>query len=90
VLVGDAAHATMPTMGEGGAMALEDAIVLAEALRSGALETYEARRRPRAEWVQRHSRAASDQWLRAPDPAALRAHGDELVRERYRPLAPPP
>ena len=32
VLVGDAAHATAPTLSEGAAMALEDAVVLAEAL----------------------------------------------------------
>ena len=30
VLIGDAAHATSPHVGQGGAMAIEDAIVLAE------------------------------------------------------------
>ena len=89
VLVGDAAHASMPNMGQGGAMALEDAVVLAEALRSGPdpLVRFEARRRPRVEWVQRQSRAAASEWLGTPDAAALRERGDAAVRERYRPLA---
>ena len=56
VLVGDAAHATSPNMAEGAAMALEDAIVLAECLRSvgtipAALSAFETRRRPRTDWV---------------------------------------
>ena len=34
VLIGDAAHATSPNMAEGAAMALEDALVLAECLRA--------------------------------------------------------
>jgi FAD-dependent urate hydroxylase len=32
VLIGDAAHAAPPHMGEGGSMAMEDAVVLAEEL----------------------------------------------------------
>lgn len=56
LLVGDAAHATSPNMAEGAAMALEDAIVLADALSSArtlaaALAAFEARRRPRTGWV---------------------------------------
>ena len=35
VLVGDAAHATAPTLSQGAAMAVEDAVVLAAALRRG-------------------------------------------------------
>jgi len=62
VLVGDAAHAMTPNMGQGAAMALEDAAVLAELLaaRPGdpapTLAAWEARRRPRVAWVQRQSR----------------------------------
>jgi 2-polyprenyl-6-methoxyphenol hydroxylase-like FAD-dependent oxidoreductase len=61
VLVGDAAHASTPNMGQGAAMALEDAAVLAELLarepsRDVALAAWEARRRPRAGWVQAQSR----------------------------------
>jgi 2-polyprenyl-6-methoxyphenol hydroxylase-like FAD-dependent oxidoreductase len=32
VLIGDAAHASPPHMGQGGAMAMEDVVVLAEVL----------------------------------------------------------
>jgi 2-polyprenyl-6-methoxyphenol hydroxylase-like FAD-dependent oxidoreductase len=94
VLVGDAAHASMPNMGQGGAMALEDAVVLAESLRSGpdALARFEARRRPRVEWVQRQSWVAEHEWMQATDAqlAALRERGSESLRERYRPLTTAP
>jgi 2-polyprenyl-6-methoxyphenol hydroxylase-like FAD-dependent oxidoreductase len=48
-LLGDAAHPTTPNLGQGGCMAIEDAVVLAHALRTagtlqGALERYEERR----------------------------------------------
>ena len=53
VLIGDAAHAGAPTMAQAGIMAMEDAYVLAEVLRSAetverALDSYETRRKPRA------------------------------------------
>ena len=62
VLIGDAAHAMSPMMGQGGCMAMEDACVLAEELRAAAsvesaLASFVARRRPRVEWVQRQSMA---------------------------------
>jgi 2-polyprenyl-6-methoxyphenol hydroxylase-like FAD-dependent oxidoreductase len=61
VLVGDAAHATTPGVGQGAAQAIEDAVVLADRLaQSGdlaaALSEYEAIRRPRAEAVLKMSR----------------------------------
>jgi 2-polyprenyl-6-methoxyphenol hydroxylase-like FAD-dependent oxidoreductase len=48
-LLGDAAHPTTPNLGQGGCMAIEDAVVLAHALRNGdtlasALARYEQRR----------------------------------------------
>ncbi|MCX5108698.1 FAD-dependent monooxygenase [Streptomyces sp. NBC_00378] len=66
VLAGDAAHASTPHIAQGAAMAVEDALVLAESLdaESGvaeALEAWEARRRPRAMWVQAMSRAVLKQ-----------------------------
>ncbi|SDM79716.1 FAD-dependent monooxygenase [Actinacidiphila guanduensis] len=63
VLIGDAAHAFSPSMAQGGAMALEDVQVLAEALAAapdlpGALAAYQARRTERVAWVvaQNHRR----------------------------------
>jgi 2-polyprenyl-6-methoxyphenol hydroxylase-like FAD-dependent oxidoreductase len=63
VLVGDAAHATTPGVGQGAAQAIEDAVVLAERLADGgdlatALGEYEQIRRPRAEAVLKMSRRA--------------------------------
>lgn len=61
LLIGDAAHASTPFMGQGGAMALEDAVVLAEELASeGALEqallAFGQRRHPMCRLVQDVSR----------------------------------
>jgi 2-polyprenyl-6-methoxyphenol hydroxylase-like FAD-dependent oxidoreductase len=63
VLVGDAAHATTPGIGQGAAQAIEDAVVLARCLAerddvAQALADYEARRRPRAMRVLKMSRRA--------------------------------
>jgi 2-polyprenyl-6-methoxyphenol hydroxylase-like FAD-dependent oxidoreductase len=57
VLVGDAAHASSPNMAQGAAMALEDALVLAETLAADqsveqALAGYVERRKARVAWVQ--------------------------------------
>lgn len=62
VLIGDAAHGTTPTLGQGGAMAMEDAIVLARCLAASpdfdaALKAYDAERRPRSEAIVLSSRA---------------------------------
>jgi 2-polyprenyl-6-methoxyphenol hydroxylase-like FAD-dependent oxidoreductase len=90
LLIGDAAHAASPATGQGASMALEDAIVLAKALRDvpsmdAALETYELLRRPRVE----HNIANSARLTagRAPDTARPRPAGpagvpdEELVRQ---------
>ncbi|MGC5364398.1 FAD-dependent monooxygenase [Streptomyces sp. DT24] len=71
VLAGDAAHASTPHIAQGAAMAVEDALVLAESLDSedqvpAALAAWEARRRPRAMWVQRMSRAVLKQETGTP------------------------
>jgi 2-polyprenyl-6-methoxyphenol hydroxylase-like FAD-dependent oxidoreductase len=63
VLLGDAAHATTPGIGQGAAQAIEDAVVLSRAIAahddvSAALADYEAKRRSRAERVLKMSRRA--------------------------------
>jgi 2-polyprenyl-6-methoxyphenol hydroxylase-like FAD-dependent oxidoreductase len=63
VLVGDAAHATTPGIGQGAAQAIEDAVVVARCLGerddvAQALADYEARRRPRAMRALKMSRRA--------------------------------
>jgi len=97
VLIGDAAHASLPMMGQGGSLAVEDAYVLAESLRSaatvhGALADYVERRCRRVRWVRQQSQIAADS-LRLPVPirnAAFRACGDEMMRQRFRPLVSVP
>jgi 2-polyprenyl-6-methoxyphenol hydroxylase-like FAD-dependent oxidoreductase len=59
-LLGDAAHPCTPNLGQGGCMALEDALVLAKCVQSeptliGALRRYESRRRRRTRHIQQRS-----------------------------------
>ncbi len=97
VLIGDAAHASSPLMGQGGCMAMEDACVLAEELRSAAtvesgLRNYVYRRKPRVKWVQQQSIATAE-GLRTPPAArnaALRERGDQMMQSRFGPLIPAP
>jgi len=93
VLVGDAAHASSPMMGQGGCMAMEDACVIAEELRAAAtvqaaLESYVRRRKPRVEWVQRQSMGLAN-LLTASSAArndTLRELGTQLMQDRFGPL----
>jgi 2-polyprenyl-6-methoxyphenol hydroxylase-like FAD-dependent oxidoreductase len=97
VLIGDAAHAMSPMMGQGGCMAIEDACVLADELRRGsdipaALTAFTQRRQPRVDWVREQSQALG-QLLRLPAATrdqALRERGTAAFYDRYRPLAAPP
>jgi 2-polyprenyl-6-methoxyphenol hydroxylase-like FAD-dependent oxidoreductase len=97
VLIGDAAHASSPMMGEGASLAVEDAGVLAESLRAAdtveqALEAYVVRRRPRVRWVREQSRIAGES-LRMPVSArnaVLRARGEQMMRQRFAPLIEAP
>lgn len=62
-LLGDAAHAQTPNLGQGACQALEDAVTLAALVRGGDVESglagYDAQRRPRTEkFVRNASRAA--------------------------------
>jgi FAD-dependent urate hydroxylase len=97
LLVGDAAHATAPTLAQGAAMAFEDAVVLGEALRGtpgdipAALRTYENRRRPRCRHVRERTRDR-DRTRDVPptlrDPM-LRRRGRRIFTDQYRELVAP-
>ena len=97
VLVGDAAHASSPMMGQGGCMAMEDACVLAEELRAAAtvesaLTSYVNRRKARVKWVQ-HQSMAIGEIITVPSAvrnAALRERGNEAMKSRFGPLVPAP
>jgi 2-polyprenyl-6-methoxyphenol hydroxylase-like FAD-dependent oxidoreductase len=97
VLVGDAAHASSPMMGQGGCMAMEDACVLAEELCTAltvesALVSYVSRRKRRAQWVQQQSMALAEILTGPPMArnATLRERGNELMHDRFGPLMPAP
>jgi FAD-dependent urate hydroxylase len=97
LLVGDAAHATAPTLAQGAAMAFEDAVVLGEALRAHpddvpeALGAYEARRRPRCHQV-REQTQERDRTRDVPpalrDPM-LRRRGQRIFSDQFRELTGP-
>ncbi|GAB0107930.1 FAD-dependent monooxygenase [Nocardia sp. JMUB6875] len=56
-LVGDAAHAMTPNLGQGACQALEDAVVLARvAAEDGDLARFDAQRRPRTQMIVKRSR----------------------------------
>jgi 2-polyprenyl-6-methoxyphenol hydroxylase-like FAD-dependent oxidoreductase len=85
VLLGDAAHAMSPNIGQGAGMAMEDAAVLADELASAqglpqALESYELRRRPRVELIVRVSRQVGDDGQRS-NPLACWLRNRRLRRE---------
>jgi 2-polyprenyl-6-methoxyphenol hydroxylase-like FAD-dependent oxidoreductase len=65
VLIGDAAHSSSPFMGQGGAMALEDAVLLAEMLNGASdipavLTAFSTRRFDRCKFVQDVSRSVGE------------------------------
>jgi 2-polyprenyl-6-methoxyphenol hydroxylase-like FAD-dependent oxidoreductase len=71
VLVGDAAHAMTPNLGQGACQALEDAVVLGQVMAGGdGLVDYDRRRRPRTQMITRRSHriGAAAQWA---SPAAV-------------------
>ena len=76
-LLGDAAHPMLPFLGQGAAMAMEDAVVLARALSGSepierALQSYETARRTRTAWAQLESRAVGALF-----------HGDTITAETF-------
>ncbi|MFC7531306.1 FAD-dependent monooxygenase [Actinoplanes sp. GCM10030250] len=94
VLLGDAAHATAPTMAQGAAMSFEDGWVLGQELRTAsgdipaALRAYEERRRPRCAEVRDRTRER-DRTRDVPptlrDPM-LRRRGLRIFTDHYREL----
>lgn len=97
VLIGDAAHATSPNMAEGVAMALEDALVLAELLSTGQpleerLATFESRRASRVDWVRQetHRRDRTRSLPGLVRRAVLRTAGTRIYESNYRPLLEDP
>ncbi|MFJ3959144.1 FAD-dependent monooxygenase [Arthrobacter sp. NPDC090010] len=77
VLIGDAAHATAPSAGQGAAMSLEDAVVLAQCLRdcpdaAAAFAHYELLRRERVERIVKHGHRSSNQKAAGPVARLLR------------------
>ncbi|MGW2647345.1 FAD-dependent monooxygenase [Streptomyces sp. NPDC001393] len=89
VLLGDAAHAMTPNLGQGACQALEDAATLAAALATqpsvaSALARYDAERRPRAQAVARAARQAGrmGQRLSRPTAVALRNTALRLIPSR--------
>ncbi|MFK4071717.1 FAD-dependent monooxygenase [Streptomyces sp. NPDC029674] len=88
-LLGDAAHAMTPNLGQGACQALEDAVSLAAALSAestveAALTRYDAERRPRSQEVARAARQAGrmGQQLSHPLAVALRNTAMRLTPSR--------
>lgn len=69
LLLGDAAHAMVPTLGQGATQAIEDGVVAGAVLRAGGdVAAVAALRDPRVEFVRRFSLEASDTILPGGDP----------------------
>ncbi|NEA97712.1 FAD-dependent monooxygenase [Streptomyces sp. SID13726] len=88
-LLGDAAHAMTPNLGQGACQALEDAVTLSAALAAeptveAALARYDAERRPRSQAVARAARQAGrmGQQLSHPLAVALRDTAMRLTPSR--------
>ncbi|KJY39738.1 FAD-dependent monooxygenase [Streptomyces katrae] len=82
-LLGDAAHAMTPNLGQGACQALEDAVVLAAELAGGgpvaaALSRYDAVRRPRTQAVARAARRAGRMGHALTHPLAVSARDTAL------------
>lgn len=83
VLLGDAAHAMAPHLGQGACQGLEDAVTLAAALASGvgtdaALVRYDAERRPRSQSVAAAARRAGRLGPQLSAPLAVAARNAAL------------
>jgi FAD-dependent urate hydroxylase len=81
-LIGDAAHATSPHVGQGASLAMEDAIILAKCLRDiegvpNAFTAFEALRRERVETIVEMSRETGNQ--KAPSNVITRKFRDLIL-----------
>jgi 2-polyprenyl-6-methoxyphenol hydroxylase-like FAD-dependent oxidoreductase len=77
IIIGDAAHATAPSAGQGASMALEDAVILATCLRDcptapSAFGTFESLRRDRVEKIVKHGNRGSGQKAAGPVARVIR------------------
>lgn len=77
VIIGDAAHATSPSSGQGASLAIEDALVLAKCLRDRpdteqAFAAFQSLRRERVERVVKHGKRSGDGKAQGPVGAAIR------------------
>ena len=94
VVIGDAAHASSPNMAQGAAMALEDALILADLLADAgrdvapALASFDARRRSRVSWVQQqtHRRDRTRSLPGVIRNLTLRLAGGRIFESNYGPL----
>jgi 2-polyprenyl-6-methoxyphenol hydroxylase-like FAD-dependent oxidoreductase len=71
IIIGDAAHATAPSAGQGASMALEDAVILVKCLRDcpdppSAFATFDALRRERVEKIVKHGNRSSSSKAAGP------------------------
>jgi 2-polyprenyl-6-methoxyphenol hydroxylase-like FAD-dependent oxidoreductase len=81
-LIGDAAHATLPSAGQGASMAMEDAVVLAKCLRDvpdteEAFAAFESLRKERVEWLVEGARRTGNR--KAPTNALTRGIRDLVL-----------
>src|ERR687894_695646 len=87
VIIGDAAHATAPSSGQGASMAIEDAVVLARCLRDlpdtrQAFAAYERLRRARVERIVAHGARTSNNKAAGPVGRVLRDLMMPLILKR--------
>jgi FAD-dependent urate hydroxylase len=87
IIIGDAAHATAPSSGQGASMAIEDAVVLARCMRDlpntgQAFAAYERLRRARVERIVAHGAKTSNSKAAGPVARVLRDLMMPLILKR--------
>jgi FAD-dependent urate hydroxylase len=87
IIIGDAAHATAPSSGQGASMAIEDAVVLARCMRDlpntgQAFAAYERLRRARVERIVAHGARTSNSKAAGPVARVLRDLMMPLILKR--------